>query len=146
MKDPIVEIESHVRFIRTLLLKKVNLERRSSVCFFTTNYDTLLEDALALNKIDVIDGFSGGAMGFWNPETEFTNKSDRIDRCLLYKLHGSVDWHRDSEHGLVRTRSGTKYLPEAENIMIYPQATKYVETQKDPFAMLFSRAKIYFNE
>lgn len=135
---PIVEIDSHVRFIQALFLNKVNLERRSSISFFTTNYDTLLEDALALNKINVVDGFSGGAMGFWNADSEFSSHTGRAASCSLFKLHGSVDWHHDSAHGLVRARYGTKYLSNAADIMIYPQATKYVETQKDPFAALFS--------
>lgn len=138
IENPVVEISSHVRFIQSLFLNKANLERRSSISFFTTNYDTLLEDALALNKINVIDGFSGGAMGFWNAESEFSSLSHRALSCSLFKLHGSVDWHRDSVHGLVRARYGTKYLSNAADIMIYPQATKYVETQKDPFAALFS--------
>ena len=138
IEAPIVEIESHVRFVQALFLNKVNLERRSSISFFTTNYDTLLEDALVLNKINVVDGFSGGAMGFWNAESEFSSSTGRAASCSLFKLHGSVDWHRDSAHGLVRARYGTKYLSNAADIMIYPQATKYVETQKDPFAALFS--------
>lgn len=136
-EKPIVDIATHIRFVSELFKKKVNLERRSSVTFFTTNYDTLLEDALALNKIGVVDGFSGGAMAFWNPETDFLNLSRKSSNCELYKLHGSVDWHRDRIHGLVRARYGTKYLSDASDIMIYPQATKYVETQKDPFATLF---------
>ncbi len=138
IEKSIVGIESHINFIQALFKNKANLERRSSINFFTTNYDTLLEDALALNKIDVVDGFSGGAMGFWNAEFEFSPKKNRVATCSLFKLHGSVDWHGDSEHGLVRARYGTKYLSDAGDIMIYPQATKYVETQKDPFATLFS--------
>ena len=137
IENPIVEIDLHVRFIQALFSNKANLERRSSISFFTTNYDTLLEDALALNKISVVDGFSGGAMGFWNAGLEFSSHTGRAASCSLFKLHGSVDWHRDSAHGLVRARYGTKYLSDAADIMIYPQATKYVETQKDPFAALF---------
>ena len=138
IENPIVDIDSHIKFVQALFTKKANLERRTSVTFFTTNYDTLLEDALALNKIEVIDGFSGGAMAFWNAGFEFSHSTDRIANCSLYKLHGSVDWHRDSVYGLIRARYGTKYLSDAADIMIYPQATKYVETQKDPFAALFA--------
>src|SRR5699024_7245090 len=53
------------------------------------------------------------------------------------KLHGSIDWYNSKKDGLVRARYGTTYMNERENTMIYPQATKYVETQKDPFAYLF---------
>lgn len=135
--SPIVEIDPHYKFVEALLLSQSNLERRSKTTFFTTNYDTLLEDALALHKKAVCDGFSGGAVGFWNAEKEFSNTSLDSSAYQLYKLHGSIDWHRDETLGLVRARYGTKYLSNPANIMIYPQATKYVETQKDPFASLF---------
>lgn len=134
---PIVEITPHCKFIEALLVSQSNLERRSKTTFFTTNYDTLLEDALALHKKVVCDGFSGGAVGFWNAEKEFSNAISDSNTYQLYKLHGSIDWHRDEKLGLVRARYGTKYLSNPANIMIYPQATKYVETQKDPFASLF---------
>lgn len=135
--NPIVEIEPHYKFIEALLISKSNLEQRSKTTFFTTNYDTLLEDALALHKKIVCDGFSGGAVGFWNAENAFSNAAIDSNTYHLYKLHGSIDWHRDDDLGLVRARYGTKYLSNPANIMIYPQATKYVETQKDPFANLF---------
>ena len=135
--NPIVEIAPHLKFIEALLQSKSNLEQRSKTTFFTTNYDTLLEDALALNKKTVCDGFSGGSVGFWNPEMEFSSSATDSNTYYLYKLHGSIDWHRDENAGLVRARYGTKYLSNPENIMIYPQATKYIETQKDPFASLF---------
>lgn len=134
---PIVEITPHYEFINALLVSQSDLERRSTTTFFTTNYDTLLEDALALHKKVVCDGFSGGAVGFWNAEKEFTSAVTDSYTYKLYKLHGSIDWHRDSNLGLVRARYGAKYLSNPANIMIYPQATKYVETQKDPFASLF---------
>lgn len=135
--SPIVEITPHCDFVEALLINQSNLERRSKTTFFTTNYDTLLEDALALYKKVVCDGFSGGAVGFWNAEKEFSNAVTDSNTYPLYKLHGSIDWHRDDQLGLVRARYGTKYLSNPANIMIYPQATKYVETQKDPFASLF---------
>ena len=138
LNKPIVEISSHVEFVNALIDSQANLERRSRTTFFTTNYDTLLEDALALNKKVVCDGFSGGAVGFWNPEYEFNESTNKSNSYSLYKLHGSIDWHRDEDVGLVRARYGTKYLSDTANIMIYPQATKYVETQKDPFASLFA--------
>lgn len=136
-ESPIIEIAPHFEFIEALLINQSNLERRSKTTFFTTNYDTLLEDALALHKKVVCDGFSGGAVGFWNAEREFSNTAIDSNTYHLYKLHGSIDWHRDNDLGLVRARYGTKYLSDPANIMIYPQATKYVETQKDPFASLF---------
>ena len=137
-EKPIVEIKHHRDFLKALFGSRANLERRSRISFFTINYDTLLEDALSLERRIAVDGFSGGAMGFWNPSTEFGRfERDRHPECRLYKLHGSVDWYHDDEHGLIRSRYGVKYLVDPAHILIYPQATKYVETQKDPFASLF---------
>lgn len=136
--NPIVEIEYHIKFVQAIYSNRANLTSRSKLTFFSTNYDTLLEDALGLERFTVIDGFSGGAVAYWNPQTEFKDINSLPNKCLLYKLHGSIDWHRDENKGLVRTRYGTKYLSNKSDIMIYPQATKYVETQKDPFSYLFN--------
>lgn len=135
---PIVEIEHHRRFLKSLFGTRANLERRSRISFFTVNYDTLLEDALSLERRITVDGFSGGAMGFWNPSEEFLRlELGSKQACRVFKLHGSVDWYHDNDHGLIRSRYGVKYLSDPAQILIYPQATKYVETQKDPFASLF---------
>lgn len=142
---PIVEIGPHIEFIKALSRNRANLKSRTRLTFFTTNYDTLLEDALALEKYIVVDGFSGGAVAFWNAGKEFGRISTDPEQCFLYKLHGSIDWYRDKDRGLVRARYGTKYVSDSANIMIYPQATKYVETQKDPFASLFSNLRESLN-
>jgi hypothetical protein len=136
--NPIVEIEHHIKFVQAIYSNRANLTSRSKLTFFSTNYDTLLEDALGLEKFTVVDGFSGGAIAYWNPQYEFQDLNSLPNKCLLYKLHGSIDWQRDEKKGLIRTRYGTKYLANKSDIMIYPQATKYVETQKDPFSYLFN--------
>lgn len=134
ISNSIIKIENHIAFVQTLLASRSNLLSRTSISFFTTNYDTLLEDALSLHKIEVNDGFSGAAVGYWNPLKSF-NKSDGIN---VIKMHGSVDWMNDKRYGLIRNRYGVNYLEKDSHVLIYPQATKYVETQKDPFAALFS--------
>jgi hypothetical protein len=144
IENPIVEIKYHREFVRKLFSRRSNLENISKINFFTTNYDTLLEDSLVLEKKTVIDGFTGGAMGFWNP-VEFNNNTE-AGVYKLFKLHGSIDWYKDDEHGLIRCRYGTKYLSDNSNLLIYPQATKYVETQKDPFALLFNKFRESLNE
>ncbi|MFZ4453598.1 SIR2 family protein [Salibacterium aidingense] len=141
--SPIVEIKPHQEFIKKLFNRRSNLENITTINFFTTNYDTLLEDALSLEKKEVIDGFTGGAMGFWNPD-EFNGRLNS-DTYRVYKLHGSIDWYKDENRGLIRCRYGTKYLSDNSNLLIYPQATKYVETQKDPFAFLFSKFRDNLN-
>ena len=80
-------------------------------------------------------------MGFWNPEISF-KESKAVN---VYKLHGSVDWYNHKKDGIIRSRYGVKYFSDVKNVLIYPQATKYVETQKDPFAALFSRFRDRLN-
>ncbi|MGK0718423.1 SIR2 family protein [Aerococcus urinaeequi] len=132
--EPLVSIEYHLEFIEGLLKNHLGVEKRRNIKFYTTNYDTLLEDALILKRKKVVDGFSGGAMGFWNPK-EYSERKELA--YPVYKLHGSIDWFQDEEYGLIRTRYGTKYTSDKSRVLIYPQATKYVETQKDPFATIF---------
>lgn len=141
INKPIVSIEHHRKFVNAFLSLKSNLISRSSIAFFTINYDTLLEDALILEKQKIYDGFTGTAMGFWDPEISFKDPNS----FHIYKLHGSVDWYSHEKDGVIRCRYGVNYLSEAENVLIYPQATKYVETQKDPFATLFTRFRNRLN-
>ena len=111
LDKPIVDIDSHINFLKALFRTRVNLTSRSNITFFTINYDTLLEDAMALEKIMVIDGFSGGAMGYWNPSKEFGTEITSSNQYHLYKLHGSVDWHRNNDVGLVRADMALSIYP-----------------------------------
>src|SRR5690606_29959946 len=78
----------------------------------------------------------------------FSERVDLTNKCLIYKLHGSVDWQRNENGILFKVRYGANYLKNESEIMIYPQATKYVETQKDPFFYLFNgfRNALNYNE
>lgn len=141
INSPIIDIKYHRQFVQALLSSRANLLTRSSIYIFSTNYDTLIEDALGLEKVEVNDGFTGAAIGYWNPEDSFNRKSG----INVIKLHGSVDWVKDSNDGLIRNRYGVNYLNETSNVLIYPQATKYVETQRDPFAILFTKFRERLN-
>lgn len=135
--SPIVEVAAHVDFVKQVFSGRINLEPRSQVGFITTNYDTLLEDALAIERRVALDGFSGGAIAYWDGKSiDPAIKSNSREHRVL-KLHGSVDWFSDSNSGLLRIRYGVKYLADLSGTLIYPQATKYLETQKDPFAKIF---------
>lgn len=143
-ETPIVKVDAHREFIKAIFkINRANLERRPPVSFFTTNYDTLLEDALALEKIRIEDGFSGGAMAFWDPYKLLQDKTvgDLPLQARLHKLHGSVDWYTDPDHVAIRCRDNCGYPRTEGNLLIYPQATKYIATQKSPFAFLFSLFK-----
>jgi hypothetical protein len=139
--EPIVDVGYHRKFIRAVFGKsRAGIEYlRQPVEFFTTNYDTLLEDALALERIPYRDGFTGGGIGFWSTDAYAPRDGTR---AIVTKLHGSIDWYRDGTmpSPMLRVRPTDSY-PRRNGgaVMIYPQATKYLNTQRDPFAELFQR-------
>lgn len=57
----------------------------------------------------------------------------------MIKLHGSIDWHAEGNGSVIRCREGGGYPERAGSVLIYPQSTKYVATQRDPFASLFEK-------
>jgi hypothetical protein len=139
----VVKVEHHRDFLRTLFAARDKVGRPlRPLNFFTLNYDTLIEDALALERISFADGFSGGAMAYWAPETAYaeTGNGGRVAAHLI-KLHGSIDWHAEGNGSVIRCREGCGYPERAGNVLIYPQATKYVATQRDPFASLFDKMR-----
>ncbi|MGF1763020.1 SIR2 family protein, partial [Aliivibrio kagoshimensis] len=138
LSEPIVDIESHLEFIDTLFnhASAGVHERRKTVNIFTTNYDTLLEDALALNKVPYWDGFAGGAVAHRTQrygELAPTNGQ----RANLIKMHGSIDWFLCDKGYVWRVRDNDRYPKADRRVLIYPQATKYIATQQDPFASQF---------
>lgn len=138
--NPIVKVDQHRRFLRQLLVSRSKPGfQQTPISFFTTNYDTLIEDALALERVPFSDGFIGGAMAYWAPDQAFADQKPHRVSAKVFKLHGSVDWHLLDEGYVVRCRSGCSYPKRDGNLLIYPQSTKYVATQKDPFAALFSQ-------
>ena len=140
--NPIVEVDGHRAFVRRLFAARREPGLGSApVAFFTTNYDTLIEDALALEQVRFVDGFLGGAMAYWSPEIAYADATASRARAKVVKLHGSVDWHVVDDGRVVRCRDGCAYPHKVGNLLIYPQSTKYVATQKDPFASLFAQLR-----
>jgi len=134
----IVKINEHKEFVSALFNRSQAgvAERRSAMKIFTINYDTLFEDALALGCFSYWDGFSGGAVahrsyhfGDQEPESGF--------RAHVIKLHGSIDWYLGDDDRVWRVRDGDLYPSTSSRVLIYPQATKYLATQRDPFAAQF---------
>ncbi len=106
----IVNRQYHDRFVQSLFEhRRKGLENNPAVRFVTTNYDTLLEDALAHAHVGYVDGFSGGATGFWDPR----NSDSRLKyvgtlsrhTASVCKLHGSIDWVADEADVVMRVRS-----------------------------------------
>jgi len=145
----IVDVTPYRNFVSALLnTRRAGVEgRRPAIKLFTTNYDTLIEDSLAWERFKYWDGFSGGAVAyrshhFGHKESEF---EDRYD-ALISKLHGSIDWHVGDNGTVYRVRSNDPFPGSERKVMIYPQATKYVATQRDPFAAQFEMFRRSLNE
>ena len=109
------------------------------VDYLVLNYDTIVEDALALGSIQYADGLAGGPTGWWKPDTFDENGL----RARFLKLHGSINWRQFSDE-LPPRRVGPSVQLLGENdlpVLIWPSSTKYQETQLDPFAQLLERAR-----
>lgn len=133
----------HVTLLQKLLQRK---QTSSRVKVFTLNYDLLFEKAA--NKINavVIDGFS-----FTSPRTfsgryfdydivqrggSKVNEEDNfVTRVFhLYKLHGSLNWHRDQATGNITINDKTE-----NPLMIYPREGKYKDSYGQPFFEMIAR-------
>ena len=136
--EPIVKVDWHQDFVSALFNRSQAgvAERKGAVRLFTTNYDTLLEDALSLGCFSYWDGFSGGAVAY-RSHRYGENEPDSGYRAHVIKLHGSIDWHLDDNAHVWRVRDSDLYPNKTSRVLIYPQATKYLATQRDPFAAQF---------
>ena len=115
-----------------------------SIDYLLLNYDTFIEEALALEKIPYADGIEGGANGWWQPDSTFSRQDIG---ARVVKLHGSIDWWQETDDPLPRraTRRIRKEAGGSGQVLIWPASTKYIESQKDPFAQLLKRAREVLN-
>lgn len=134
----LVTVAGHSAFVEALFrTRHAGLrERRLAVRLFTTNYDTLLEDALALACVPYWDGFSGGAVAF-RTHRFGEAEPDAGHGAHIIKLHGSIDWYLGPDGKVWRVRDGDTFPSRGARVLIHPQSTKYVATQRDPFATQF---------
>lgn len=139
--DKKVSIDTHRNFIRAIHrpLRPGKASSNQSVDYLVLNYDTILEDALALERVSFSDGLDGGVTGWWNPQT--------FDRehlaARVFKLHGSINWCELPGDPLPRRFGERLQIEDADDhrILIWPASTKYRETQLDPYAQLADRAR-----
>lgn len=136
-----VSIETHWRFVKAVHRpvrpgKTVGNQR---VDYLVLNYDTLVEDALALEKVPFADGLDGGVTGWWNAAT--FSQGGVAARVL--KLHGSINWCQFPNETMPRRvpKSINATGASDQRIVIWPASTKYRETQHDPYAQLASLAR-----
>jgi len=145
---------THRRLLKKVLTRPLNLRR---VNLFTLNYDTLLEQAADAEGVVLVDGFVGTLRRVFRPESfdqDFyfpaqttEGRVHRLDRVLhLYKLHGSITWHREdpsweNPYGLYAT-----FFNETvhhDDVLIYPTPLKHGQVLGLPYSELFRRLASY---
>ncbi len=136
-----VVIDVHQSFIKAVHrpLRPGKLALNQPVDYLVLNYDTLIEDALALERLPFADGLDGGVTGWWNPLT--FDRKELVAR--VFKLHGSINWCEFPGDPFPR-RVGDRLqvIPTNDRrILIWPASTKYRETQLDPYAQLSERVR-----
>lgn len=136
-----VTIDVHQRFVRAVHrpLRPGKLSLNQPVDYLILNYDTLIEDALALERFPFADGIDGGVTGWWNPST-----FDRKELAArVFKLHGSINWCEfPNEPFPRRVGNNLQFLSTSDRrILIWPASTKYRETQLDPYAQISERVR-----
>jgi len=142
-----VDLAAHREFVRAVCsLRMGKMESDDRVDYFVLNYDTLIEDALALECLAYVDGFAGGAVGWWDPRTY----GARGIAARVFKVHGSIDWRLLGNDPLPRRMRGRSLLGSIESevrerVMIWPAATKYRETQRDPYAQILELMRSSLN-
>ena len=136
-----VNISTHQDFV-TSVHRPVRVGRPAPtqpVDYLVLNYDTIIEDALALGNVPYADGLYGGATGWWDPSTfDASGLSARV-----MKLHGSIDWRQFPDEQAPRRIGPSIEIPGGVDlpVLIWPSSTKYQEAQLDPFAQLLDRAR-----
>ena len=139
--DKKVDTDIHREFVRAVHrpIRVGKTNQNSKVDYLVLNYDTLIENALAIERITFSDGIDGGVTGWWNPET-FNQK---VLEARVLKLHGSIDWCEIAGDSLPRRIAPKLTVKDMldRRILIWPASTKYRETQLDPFAQLSEQTR-----
>jgi hypothetical protein len=108
-------------------------EFKFSLKIFTLNYDTLLEYNISNMNLKVETGFNEEKRWDYKRFSEYAEEPD----FFLYKLHGSIDWERDENTGIVTCIDGIADTPD----LIF--GTQYKMQYIDPYLFLISEFRYY---
>jgi NAD-dependent SIR2 family protein deacetylase len=132
----------HKTFLDKITARKSSDPR---VQLFTTNYDTLFEQAANEGGFVIIDGFSfthprefsGRYFDFdivHREKTRIKQEESFVSKVFqLYKLHGSLNWERDSDSKIIQKEKTD------EPLIIYPASEKYESSYEQPYFEMMSR-------
>lgn len=135
----------HKDFLNKITARKNNDAR---VQLFTTNYDTLFEQAANKAGFVIIDGFSfthpREFAGKWfdldivnREKTRLKQEESFVSKVFhLYKLHGSLNWTKE----IVKGKEKIIQKDNTDNpLIIYPASEKYESSYEQPFFEMMSR-------
>lgn len=135
----------HKVFLDKITSRKANEPR---VQLFTTNYDTLFEQAANEGGFVVIDGFSFTQprvfAGKWfdldivnRDKTRLKQEESFISKVFhLYKLHGSLIWTKKEIDGKTKI---SQHDGKENPLIIYPASEKYESSYEQPYFEMMSR-------
>lgn len=143
-------LPAHMALLQKFARRSVEKPR---VRLFTTNYDLCVEQAALRQNIVLIDGFSHSARQRFNRDnfqhdivrrTPVSTKAEFVDGVFhLYKLHGSIDWRRQTDDVVVRSMESRENL---RPVLIYPRSSKYQESFESPYLDMFSALQASLRE
>lgn len=135
----------HIDFLNKITARKNNDAR---VQLFTTNYDTLFEQAANKAGFVIIDGFSfthpREFAGKWfdldivnREKTRLKQEESFVSKVFhLYKLHGSLNWTKE----IVNKKEKIVQKDNTDNpLIIYPASEKYESSYEQPYFEMMSR-------
>jgi hypothetical protein len=135
----------HKDFLNKITARKNNDAR---VQLFTTNYDTLFEQAANKAGFVIIDGFSfthpREFAGKWfdldivnREKTRLKQEESFVTKVFhLYKLHGSLNWTKEISNGKDKIIQKDK---AEDPLIIYPASEKYESSYEQPYFEMMSR-------
>ncbi len=131
--DAWVDSAVHARFLQRVANKWSKIGRD----IFTLNYDTVIEATLDKLRYNYVDGFRGSRRAWFDP-TVFDEPSVCMPSFRLHKLHGSVNWLREST-GHVRRAVVSTGDDVTDTVVVYPSEQKYLQTQFGVYETLIGR-------
>ena len=133
--------QHHQNFIRKLTARKPSEPRLQ---LYTTNYDTLFEQAARRMNYVIIDGFSlsyprvfnGTNFDFdivFREHTRVKQEESFVPNVFqLFKLHGSIDWEKNSKGQILQKEKSDNPC------IIYPASEKYESSYDQPYFEMMS--------
>lgn len=143
LKTPPLEL--HCEFVR-----RVICHADPSVKVFSLNYDPLIEQAAAISRVRLVDGFLGVEHSYFDSAVfeerigriRGTYKSRQFDETVkpihLLKLHGSLGWYECPINGIRRGGFNVSLPDGAKRLMVPPQRRKAADTMNPPYSALWS--------